>query len=215
LFLRRSNAILPKVTYYTFTEILSSIKTIVHILLLCHKLQPYTKRQWSFILVQFKLCDMAHHLWCTWDFTLHYMHKNSHYSSQITWIYTWKVIIHCLTLSLTKEALQQSYDLHLICLSFVIYMWETLTYRSRQDSFLESIPYLGGRQFSNCGINSGGKLVGKFTRNWMMRRPFSKGFLYWGIPSFITHFTSPCLVTSPATNYEFVLELPSPTWTAR
>ena len=36
-----------------------------------------------------------------------------------------------------------------------------------------------------------------FSLTWMMSLPFSKGFLYWGIPSPRTIFKSPVLITSP------------------
>lgn len=57
--------------------------------------------------------------------------------------------------------------------------------------------YLGGSRLSSCGIISIGRLWGKLTWNWMMSLPFSNGFRYCGIPSFRTHLTSPCFITSP------------------
>lgn len=41
---------------------------------------------------------------------------------------------------------------------------------------------LGGRQFSNAGMTSGGMLFGKLTKNCIISNPFSNGFLYIGIP---------------------------------
>ena len=43
----------------------------------------------------------------------------------------------------------------------------------------------------------GSRLAGKITLNWMISLPFSKGFLYWGIPSPRTIFKSPVFITSP------------------
>lgn len=40
------------------------------------------------------------------------------------------------------------------------------------------------------------------TEKWIIRRPFSNGLRYMGIPSFKTHFVSPGLINSPVTKSE-------------
>lgn len=50
------------------------------------------------------------------------------------------------------------------------------------------------------GVNE--PVCGKFTRNWMISLPFSKGSRYMGMPSPIIHFTSSCLIISPVKEEE-------------
>ena len=50
---------------------------------------------------------------------------------------------------------------------------------------------LDGQHLPGQGVNVGNFLT------WMISLPFSKGFLYWGIPSPLTIFKSPDLITSP------------------
>ena len=40
--------------------------------------------------------------------------------------------------------------------------------------------------------------VSSLIQTWMMSLPFSNGFLYWGMPSPLTIFRSPVLITSPS-----------------
>lgn len=60
-----------------------------------------------------------------------------------------------------------------------------------------STMYLGGRILASCSDISGGKESGNTTLNEIIRRPFSNGFLYCGIPSPWTALKSPVLITSP------------------
>jgi len=59
--------------------------------------------------------------------------------------------------------------------------------------------YAGGSMDASFSATAGSKAGGKTTLNWMMSLPFSKGFLYWGMPSPRTIFKSPVLITSPLT----------------
>uniref|UniRef100_A0A1L8D8W4 Uncharacterized protein n=1 Tax=Nyssomyia neivai TaxID=330878 RepID=A0A1L8D8W4_9DIPT len=54
-----------------------------------------------------------------------------------------------------------------------------------------------GRLSSSVGMACAGIVSGNTTTNCTMRRPFSKGFLYCGIPSPRIHLSDSCLIISP------------------
>merc|ERR1719376_139348 len=56
---------------------------------------------------------------------------------------------------------------------------------------------LAGKIFSSCSIFFTDNVSGKVTSKAIISLPFSKGDLYVGIPSSITHLIHSCLITSP------------------
>ena len=73
-----------------------------------------------------------------------------------------------------------------------------LTSYCEREADLKWFPFTERKHLYNKHVTFLKWILEKYlTEKWMMRRPFSNGLRYVGIPSFTTHFVSPGLINSP------------------